>query len=60
MMKIIKASKIHISQTTKNLLNGKKYIINERGTLEVKGKGLNFFRKIKFNLCLKFVILKVK
>ena len=49
-MKIIKASKIHISQTTKNLLNGKKYIINERGTLEVKGKGQNFFSKIKFNL----------
>jgi hypothetical protein len=42
MIKIIKASKIHISQTTKNLLNGKNYIINERGTLEVKGKGWNF------------------
>ena len=31
---------VHISEPTKNLLKGKHYIIEERGKLEVKGKGI--------------------
>jgi len=31
--------KIHISQTTKNLLGNKSYKMVERGKIEVKGKG---------------------
>ena len=31
---------VHISEPTKNLLKGKNYIIEERGKLEVKGKGI--------------------
>ncbi len=31
--------KIHISQNTKTLIQGKNYKIVERGTISVKGKG---------------------
>ena len=34
--------KIHISQSTKNLIQGKNYKIIERGTITVKGKGSIF------------------
>ena len=37
--------RLHISQSTKALLNEKNYRIVERGKLEIKGKG-----KIKKNL----------